>query len=192
MESLGMLETGYLKDAGGAVNRRSEYRLPMGGGNAGVGFDFDLPGGGEESGDDDHRGGGTNGGEELAVDTAYGFPVGGAGEVDAGAVDVLDGAAGLLESGGDEGEALGSLLGCIGCVGSDRAGSGDVDVVADADGAGEADDGLVGAGAGDVLAVGGSILHPGSPCGWLPVPGGSRRHRRGRPRSRPRLLRLHR
>jgi hypothetical protein len=122
-------------------------------GDEGVGFDLDLPGGVEQGGDDDHGGGGPGDGEELAVDAAHGLPVAGAGEVDAGAVDVLDGAAGLFEGGSHEGEALVGLIGDIGFIGSDGAGSGDVDVIADADGAGEANDGLVGAGAGDVLAM---------------------------------------
>ena len=112
--------------------------------NAGVGFDFDAPVWVEQGGDDDHGGGGADEAEELAVDAAGGLPVFGVGEVDAGAVDVLDGTAGVFECGGDEGEALVGLFGDVGVVGADGAGAGDVDMVADADGAGEADDGLEG------------------------------------------------
>ncbi len=121
-------------------------------GDLGVSFDLDAPGGVEESGDDDHGGGGTDEGEELAVDLGGGLPVFDVGEVDAGAVDVLDGAAGLFERGGDEGEALVGLLGDVGVFGAYGAGAGDVDAIADADGSGEADDGLVGRCAGDVRA----------------------------------------
>ena len=122
-------------------------------GDVGVGFDLDAPGGIEEGGDDDHGGGRAGDGEEFAVDATDLFPVFGAGEIDAGADDVLDGGAGLFEGGGDDGEDLVGLGGGVGVVGIDGAGSGDVDVRADADGSGEADDGLVGGGAGDVLAL---------------------------------------
>src|SRR5258707_14867722 len=121
--------------------------------NASVRFDFYSPFRIEEGGYYDHGGGGTDEAEELAVDAAGGLPVFGAGEVHAGAVDVLDGTAGVLECGGDGGEALVGLFGDGGVVRAYGAGAGDVDVVADADGAGEADDGLEGRGAGDVRAV---------------------------------------
>ena len=110
--------------------------------NASVGFDFYAPIWVEEGGYHDHGGGGTDGAEELAVDAAGGLPVLGVGEVHAGAVDVLDRTARVLECGGDEGEALVCLFGYVGLVCAYGAGAGDVDVVADADGAGEADDGL--------------------------------------------------
>ena len=71
--------------------------------NPSVCFDFDSPVGVEECGYDDHGGGGTDKPEELAVDAAGGLPVFGAGEEHASAVDVLDGTAGVLECGGDEG-----------------------------------------------------------------------------------------
>jgi len=127
-------------------------------GNASVGFDFYTPSGVEEGGYNDHGGGGTDESEELAVDAAGGLPVFGVGEIHSGAVDVLDGTAGVLECGGDEGEALVGLFGDVGVVRAYGAGAGDVDVVADADGAGEADDGLEGRGAGDVGAGHGSLL----------------------------------
>ena len=117
-----------------------------------IGFDLDAPRGVEESSDDDHGGCRTDEGEEFAVDLGGGLPVLGAGEVDAGAVDVLDGAAGLFEREGDEGEALVGLLGDVGVVGTYGAGAGDVDLVADADGSGEADGLLVWRCAGDVRA----------------------------------------
>src|ERR1700731_2634839 len=87
------------------------------------------------------------------MDAADCFPVFPFGEIDAGPVDVFDGAAGLFECGGDEGEALAGLLGDVGLVCTYRAGSRDMNVVADAGGAGEADDGFVGADAGNVLAM---------------------------------------
>ena len=131
--------------------------------NTSVGFDFYTPFGVEEGGYHDHGGGRTDEAEELAVDAAGGLPVFGTSEVHAGAVDVLDGTAGLLECGGDEGEALVGLFGDVGVVCAYGAGAGDVDVVADADGAGEADDGLEGRGAGDV----GAVAHEGwMPCGF--------------------------
>src|SRR5258708_19816012 len=106
--------------------------------NTSVGFDFYTPFWVEQGGDHDHGGGGTDEAEELAVDAAGGLPVLSVGEVHAGAVDVLDGAAGVLERGGDEGEALFCLLGDVGFVGAHGAGAGDVDLVAHADGSGEA------------------------------------------------------
>src|ERR1700730_7215159 len=123
-------------------------------GNESVGFDFDSPGRIEQSGDHDHRGGGADGAEELTVDAAGLLPVLRMGEVDAGAVDVVEGAAALLQGSGDEIEALGGWGRQLGSLRGARAGSGDVDLVADADGAGEADDGLIGGGAGDVGAEG--------------------------------------
>jgi hypothetical protein len=122
--------------------------------NASVGFDFYSPIWVEQGGYDDHGGGGTDEAEELPVDAACGLPVFSVGEIHAGAVDVLDGTACVLERGGDEGEALVGLFGDVGVVCAYGPGAGDVDVVADADGAGEADDGLEGRGAGDVGAFG--------------------------------------
>lgn len=137
-------------------------------GDVGFGFDLDAPGGVEEGGHDDHGGCGAGNGEELAVDAADLFPVFGAGEVDAGADDVLDGGAGFFEGGGDDGEDLVGLGGGVCVIGADGTGSGDVDDGADADGAGEADDGLVGAGSGDVGA-GGHVVwmcRSGAGCGF--------------------------
>ena len=129
-------------------------------GDAGVGFDLDAPGGVEQGGDDDHGGGGADEREEFAVDPPGDFPVLGVGEIDACAVDVLDGAAGVFERGGDEAKALRCLFGDICVVGTYGAGSGDVDFVANADGSGEADDGLVRAGAGNIGASHGISLCP--------------------------------
>jgi hypothetical protein len=115
------------------------------------GFDFDGPEGVEQSGDD-HGGGGTDGAEGFAVGAAYGFPVLGAGEKDAGADDVGEGGPGLGEGSFDELEDVAGLVGRGEIFSADGAGAGDVDGIADANGAGETDDGLVGAGAGDVGA----------------------------------------
>src|SRR6266567_4015123 len=121
-------------------------------GNAGICLNFYAPAGVEELLDDDHGGGGTDDGEELAMDAADDLPVVSVGEVHAGAVDVLDGGAGVLESGGDDVEALFGLRSDVSVVCADGASAGDVNFIADADGAGEADDGLVGGGTGDVGA----------------------------------------
>jgi hypothetical protein len=64
--------------------------------NASVRFDFYSPIWIEEGGYNDHSGGGTDEAEEPAVDAAGGLPVFGVGEIHSGAVDVLDGAAGVL------------------------------------------------------------------------------------------------
>ena len=86
------------------------------------------------------------------MDVAGDFPVLSMGEVHAGAIDMLDGGAGVFEGSGDEEEALLGLLGDVAVVCADWTGAGDVDVVAEADGSGEADDGLVGRCAGDIGA----------------------------------------
>ena len=72
------------------------------------------------------------------MDAAYDLPVLSAGEEHAGAVDVLEGGACILERGGDECEALVGLLGDIEIVGPDGPCSGDMNLIADANGAGEA------------------------------------------------------
>jgi hypothetical protein len=122
--------------------------------NTGVSFDFYAPLRVEQGGYHDHGGGGTDEAKEFAVDAAGCLPVLGVGEVHAGAVDVLDGTARVLKCGGDEGEALVGLFGYVGLVRAYGAGARDVDLVADADGAGEADDGFEGRGAGDICAFG--------------------------------------
>jgi len=53
------------------------------------------------------------------MDAANDLPIVRVGEVDAGAVDVLDGGAGVLESGGDDGKALLGLLGDVAVVCAD-------------------------------------------------------------------------
>ncbi len=134
----------------GMPNSRACRRLA---GNVSVGFDLDAPLWVEQRGDDHH--GGLRGRmmpkylpwmsptiSQSSARVRY----------NPGAVDVLDGAASLLDSCSDDGEALVGLSGYIGFIGADWAGAGDVDMVADADGAGEADDGLEGAGSGDVCA----------------------------------------
>src|SRR5580704_15778953 len=119
-----------------------------------VGFDFYSPLWVEQGGDDDHGGCRADKAEELAVDATDGLPVFGVSQVHASAVDVLDGAAGVLEGRCDEGEALFGLFGGVGLVRTYWTCAGDMDAVADADGAGEADDGLEGRCAGDVGALG--------------------------------------
>ena len=119
----------------------------------GFGFDFDGPPGVEELGDD-HGGSGADGGENFAVGPADFFPVFGAGEEDAGADDVGEGGTGGDEGLFDDGQDGASLGGRGEVFGADRACPGDVDDVADPHGPGEADDGFVGAGTGDVLAGG--------------------------------------
>src|SRR5258708_38868896 len=96
--------------------------------NTSVGFDFYTPFWVEQGGDHDHGGGGTDEAEELAVDAAGGLPVFSVGEVHAGAVDVLDGAARVLEGCGDEGEALVGLFGGVSLIRAHRACAGDMEV----------------------------------------------------------------
>src|ERR1700677_3929294 len=122
--------------------------------NASVRFDFNAPVWIEQGGDDDHGGGRADEAEELTVDAAGWLPVLGVGEVHAGAVDVFEGTTSVLEGGGDKGETLVGLFGDVGDVGTNGTGARDVDMIADPDGAREADDGLEGRGAGDVLAIG--------------------------------------
>ena len=85
--------------------------------------------------------------EDLSVGAADALEVVGPHQVDAGADDVRERGARLLEGGADDLEAAPGLavgvLGRIGAVGHDGRGAGHVHVLADADGAGEADDGLV-------------------------------------------------
>jgi hypothetical protein len=126
--------------------------------DAGVGFDLDAPFGVEQRSDDDHGGSGENEAEEFAVDASGRLPVFGSGEVHASAVDVLDRAARVFEGCCYEGQALIGLLGDICVVRAYRAGAGDVDEVADANGAREADDRLKRTSAGNV-GTGRSLSH---------------------------------
>ena len=89
-------------------------------------------------------GGGPDGAEDFAMGAADFFPVFRVSEEHAGAEDVSEGGAGLDESFFDEAENNASLLagGEVFCA--DGPGAGDVDDVADADGARESDDGFVG------------------------------------------------
>ena len=98
----------------------------------------------EQSGDYDHSGGGADVAEELAVDAAYDFPVFDVCKVQAGADYILEGCAGFGESFFGDGEDAAGLAGGIFVVCAYGAGSGKVDGVADAHGAGKADDGLEG------------------------------------------------
>ena len=65
---------------------------------------------------------------------------------------MLDGGTCVFECRGDDVEALLCLLGDVAVICADGAGAGDVDVVADADSAGETNDGLIRGCAGDVGA----------------------------------------
>jgi hypothetical protein len=80
------------------------------------------------------------------------FPVLDADDEHAGAVDVLEGGSGFFEGCLDDGQRCAGLVGGRGVFGAYGAGAGDVNVVAEAHGSGEADDGLEGAGAWDVGA----------------------------------------
>jgi len=86
------------------------------------------------------------------VNLADNLPVMSVGKVHAGAVDVLDGRARIFECRGNDAEALLGLLSDVAVIRSDRARAGNVDVIADANCAGEANDGLVRGCAGDVGA----------------------------------------
>ena len=85
--------------------------------------------------------------EDLSVGAADALEIVGPHQVDAGADDVRERGARLLEGGADDLEAAPGLavgvLGRIGAVGHDGCGAGHVHVLADTDCAGEADDGLV-------------------------------------------------
>jgi hypothetical protein len=120
-------------------------------GNVGVRLNFYAPVWIEEFLNDDHSGGGADDGEEFSVDAAGALPVAGVGQEHARAVDVLDGGASVFECGGDDVQTLLGLLRNVAVVCTDGPCSGDVDVVADADGTGEADDGLVGRRTGNIL-----------------------------------------
>ena len=85
--------------------------------------------------------------EDLSMGAADALEVLGPHQVDAGADDVRERGARLIEGGADDLEAAPGLavgvLGRIGAVGHDGSGAGHVHVLADADRAGEADDRLV-------------------------------------------------
>ncbi len=93
-------------------------------------------------------------GEEFAVNAADRFPVFDVGEIHAGADDVVERCAGFGQSLCGDREDAARLAGGVFVVGAHRAGSGEVNGVAHAYGAGEADDGLEGRSAGDVLSHG--------------------------------------
>ena len=122
-------------------------------GKDGFGLDLDAPFGIQQFFDDDHSGGGTDVGEDLSVGAADLLPVLGVCDVDAGANDLLEPSAGGLKRGLDELEAGAGLVGGRGVFCADGASAGDVDDVANADGARETDDGLEGRCARDVRAV---------------------------------------
>ena len=119
-------------------------------------FDFDEERGVDEGADLNHGGGRTDGAEELAVGAADRLPLGDVGDVDACADDVMKGSARLLERGLDGAEGLNSLKIRVAWADDarrrDRGCAGDEDVLADANGAGVADDRLPWPAAGDVDA----------------------------------------
>jgi len=117
-----------------------------------VQLDFHAPLRIEKLSDDDHGSRRADVFEELAVNAAYGLPVVGVGEVDAGADDVFEGRAAAGEDFCGDFEDAASLGFYVCFICADWAGAGDVDGVANAHGAGEADDGLEGGASGKVLA----------------------------------------
>ena len=125
-----------------------------GDGNNCFSFDFDEERGIYELADLDHGGGGTNGAEELAVGAADRLPLGDVGNEHASADDVMKRRTGLLECGLDSAEGLHGLKVRIARADdagrSDRGRASDENVLADANGAGVADDGLPWPAAGDV------------------------------------------
>jgi hypothetical protein len=118
----------------------------------GVEFDFDAPVGVEQSRDNDHGGGGADGAKELAVDAADGFPVCSVGEVHAGADDIFEGCAGIGEGFFGDGENAAGLAGGVFVVSTYGTGSGYMDRVTYANGAGEPDDGFEGGSAWNIFA----------------------------------------
>jgi hypothetical protein len=130
--------------------------------NASVRLDFYAPFGVKECSDDHHGGRRADETEELAVDAARSLPVFYVSEIHAGTVDMFDGATCVFEGCSDERETLVGLLGDIGPVCPNGSGARYVNVIADADGAGEPDDWLEGRCAGDVSAMGhgGWMLRP--------------------------------
>jgi hypothetical protein len=112
-----------------------------------LGFDLDEPAGIEQPSGEKRRVRRADVSEDLSVSTADALEVLGAHQVDTGADDVRERRARLLEGGADDLEAAPGLavgvLGRIGAVGHDGRGPGHVDVLADPDGAGKADNGLV-------------------------------------------------
>ncbi len=129
-------------------------------GNDRLGLDLDQPARVEQLRHDPGRRG-TGGRERLAVGPADGVDVGGVGDVDAGAHDVIERRPGLLEGAGDDRQAGPSLLigvrGRVGVAGHDRRRARDPHVRADPDGTRVADALLERGARGDVLPV-----HPGS------------------------------
>jgi hypothetical protein len=106
---------------------------------------------------------GANTAEELAVNAADRFPIFGVREVHTRADDIVERRTGFCQGFGGDGEDAASLSCCIAVFGADGTGSSEMHETAYADCAGEADDGLVGGTAADVLAHGNSgIRCPGS------------------------------
>src|SRR5271165_139169 len=122
--------------------------------NHGVKLNFDAPGWIEQFGDDNHGGRGTGGGEVFSVDAAYGLPVFDVSQVHAGADDVAECRAGFREGFNGDGEDAAGLAGGVFIFRANGTCARQKNGVPHADSAGEADDGLVGRTAADVLAHG--------------------------------------
>lgn len=103
-------------------------------GDQGFRFDLNAPFRVEQGGND-HGRCGPDGAKDFTVGAADFFPVLGTGEEHAGAVNMLESSAGLVECGFDQLEHRAGLLGRREVVGSDRTGARNVDDVADAHGA---------------------------------------------------------
>jgi len=103
-------------------------------------------------GHDEHGGGGADFAEEFAVDAAYGFPVGGLGEVDTGANHVYERCAGADEDFSGDSDDYAGLDFYVGIICAHGASAGNIDMVVNAHGAREADNGFVGGRAGEVIS----------------------------------------
>jgi hypothetical protein len=121
-------------------------------GNPGVGFNLNSPLWVEKRRDDDHRGGRPDEAKEFAMNAAGGLPVFDLGEVHTSAVDVLERASGVFQSGSDEGKALICLQGHVAIVSANRPGTGDVDLIPDTYCSRETDNWFEGRCAWDVFA----------------------------------------
>ena len=91
-------------------------------GQDGINFNLYLPPRVDKCRDDEHGGGWANERKELAVNPCRCLPIFNAREIDAGAHDVLERGAGLLENVSDDGQALVGLAGNISVIAPNRAG----------------------------------------------------------------------
>jgi hypothetical protein len=124
----------------------------------GIQFDFHAPFGIEELSHNDHRGRRADALKKLTVDATDSFPVCGMGEIHSGPDYIVKGRACALEDFGGDLEYLAGLGFYVLIIGADRAGSGYVDGIADAYGAGKADDWLEWGASAEVLAGHGASI----------------------------------